>query len=325
MRKTWPLALVVLVALLRAGADWIDDEIRKDHGHIRRIPELEEDVEGPPPERHEAAVHAHELTTWAEAEREMHRAGLPPIPELVDEVEELQEEDEARGQKTQDEEACVPPVWDLRWRTCWPLQYALIEAASLAVLLVLALSRASIFVFGAPTTKVRAREDYIRKPLRSALAWSRFLTFDDRRAGFSSVLLQIVIWTAAWGIVDSAVLIFADEKPRRMVGWYLVCTALGSVVGPMQYRVETQLDDQGPSTTVTAKAGRMTGFLVAVLLCAGIWGVLDSLVALAADNRDDLEILWYGIMILLACAAGAVHHWFRPGILFQQVGAAPLT
>mmetsp|Transcript_27015 Transcript_27015/g.84058 ORF Transcript_27015/g.84058 Transcript_27015/m.84058 type:complete len:185 (-) Transcript_27015:2-556(-) len=141
----------------------------------------------------------------------------------------------------------------------------------------------------------------------------------------AAALLQLFLWVGAWGAVDEVVGQVAPSRPERRFALYSLIASAGAASAPLLIRAQRRLRKQGtagcgfPSGAPTGLLA--LGFAIAVALCSGLWGMIDSVVELLAGDRgDDRKLAWYCLLTVLASLGVAVHHQFWPHQLLGEVG-----
>mmetsp|Transcript_29923 Transcript_29923/g.60332 ORF Transcript_29923/g.60332 Transcript_29923/m.60332 type:complete len:190 (+) Transcript_29923:3-572(+) len=139
-----------------------------------------------------------------------------------------------------------------------------------------------------------------------------------------AALLQLFLWVGAWGAVDAVVWSAAAERPERRFTLYSLIAAIGAVAAPLLLRARRRLIKQSSAGCALHEGTPETllalGFAVAVALCSGLWGMVDSLVEVVAGDRNDRQLAWYVFLTVIASLGVAVHHQFWPHQVLGVVG-----
>uniref|UniRef100_A0A7S2BCD8 Uncharacterized protein n=1 Tax=Alexandrium andersonii TaxID=327968 RepID=A0A7S2BCD8_9DINO len=146
-----------------------------------------------------------------------------------------------------------------------------------------------------------------------------------------AALLQLFLWVGAWGAVDALVWLAAADRPEWRFTLYSLTAASGAVAAPLLLRAKRKAAKHGGGTSGSAaqdcghllgtpETFHVLGFAVAVALCAGLWGMIDSLVEVVAGERNDRQFVWYLFLTVVASLGVAVHHQFWPHQVLGVVG-----
>merc|ERR1740129_2086064 len=90
----------------------------------------------------------------------------------------------------------------------------------------------------------------------------------------TSAVLQLCLWVGTWGLVDVVIARAAPARPEHRFLIYGAVAGTGGLAVPLLMRAQKARWTRGGTGTGLLIAG----FVVAVALCSGLWGMLDSVV-----------------------------------------------
>lgn len=136
----------------------------------------------------------------------------------------------------------------------------------------------------------------------------------------STVLLEVAMWSGAWGLLDALVDLLAPEDVRARLLLYLALLAAAQLSpwcradSPRNSQLLPLLQARLPDAAVKG-----CGFLTALCLCSGSWGIVDVVVerlslCLGVNSGSLARVLSYGGLVL-ATAIGVASHRERAAIL----------
>lgn len=153
------------------------------------------------------------------------------------------------------------------------------------------------------------------------------LSQEDRwDATATSVVLQLFLWVGSWGIIDAWVQKVAPDRADQRFLCYSEVAAIGAVFAPILLGIQrwwgpTRRGNTARGDEPTFRAEVLIlGFAVALCLCAGLWGMIDSGVEYYAGDDANVQIRWYVVLTLISLAGVAVHHHLYPGHVLDEVG-----
>eukprot|EP00932_Pfiesteria_piscicida_P002753 SRR837773.12678.p1 GENE.SRR837773.12678~~SRR837773.12678.p1 ORF type:complete len:212 (-),score=57.79 SRR837773.12678:55-600(-) len=144
----------------------------------------------------------------------------------------------------------------------------------------------------------------------------------------SAVLLQLLLWAGAWGLVDTLVWMAAPNKPAvRLVLYGLVATVGVSLLLPL-LRLQQQRDvspAKGGRDEAHALSMAVVGFPVTIALATGFWGVVDSAVEVICGETQLAQSRGYMFIMIMSCFGIALHHRWWPHQVISNLGQVSLV
>lgn len=137
-----------------------------------------------------------------------------------------------------------------------------------------------------------------------------------------SVILQLFLWVGSWGIVDAGIQKVAPDRADHRFVCYGVVTGFGALLAPALLHIQAASQKGkplGPNDSFPASV-LCLGFMIAVALCSGLWGMIDSVVEDFAGDDADIQIKGYVLLTTIAAFGAAIHHRFFPNHVLDQVG-----
>lgn len=157
--------------------------------------------------------------------------------------------------------------------------------------------------------------------------------------------LQLLLWVGAWGLVDTTVWKIAPDRASLRFALYSTIACIGGFAVPplakaqwkrtrsemlakqraphQQFASHTSSPQPpfvGPGRKATSAAPMVLGFPIAVMLCSGFWGMIDSLVEAYSGERVDLQFACYVMVVTFASVGVALHHNYWPHQVLDSVG-----
>mmetsp|Transcript_134852 Transcript_134852/g.247796 ORF Transcript_134852/g.247796 Transcript_134852/m.247796 type:complete len:210 (+) Transcript_134852:88-717(+) len=155
------------------------------------------------------------------------------------------------------------------------------------------------------------------------------------KSAVAAAALQLFLWAGSWGLVDAAVQRVAPDRPDQRFFCYAIIVAIGSFSANVLLKTQSVLSKRRrhPEAArllavpgVTDKTSSLVlSFAVAVQLCAGLWGMIDSTVEALAGDSNSYQLLWYFALTAFAAAGVAVHHRFWPHQVLDGIGQLTLV
>lgn len=122
----------------------------------------------------------------------------------------------------------------------------------------------------------------------------------------ATVLLEVAMWSGAWGLLDALVDLLAPEDTGARLLLYLGLL-VAARLSPW-YQDHSALAQAGPPDA----AVKVLGFLTAVALCSGSWGLVDVAVekltqCLGSGGSSLAPVLSYGGLVVATTIGVALH------------------
>ena len=126
-----------------------------------------------------------------------------------------------------------------------------------------------------------------------------------------SLVLQLLLWCSAWGVIDAVVGNMANKSIFVSAQIYLVLTTTGC----MMYVIAT-----ANKRRVSLLHPGIVEFVSLVVAGVGSWGLVNSIVSIIAAGSKMAEVAVHAVVLGIAAVLAFWHHKFRkPNLILNHL------